>query len=47
MSTYLYEYTDAHLISMSTSERLNRLDLKIHKVSYQKRLAVDENVVSH
>jgi hypothetical protein len=47
MNTYLYEYTHAHLISMSTSERLNRLDLKIHEVSHQKRLAVDKNVASH
>jgi hypothetical protein len=32
---------------MSISKRLGRLDLKIHEVDYQERLAVDENVISH
>jgi hypothetical protein len=29
---------------MTTSERLNRLDLKIHKVDHQERLIIDGNV---
>jgi hypothetical protein len=28
---------------MSTSERLNQLDLEIHKISYQERLTIDGN----
>jgi hypothetical protein len=32
---------------MSTSERLSQLDLEIHEVSHQKRLAVDGDVTSH
>jgi hypothetical protein len=32
MRTYSYEYMYVHLISMSISERLSRLDLKIHEV---------------
>jgi hypothetical protein len=32
MSTRSYEYAYAHPTFMSTSERLNRLDLEIHKV---------------
>jgi hypothetical protein len=35
MSTHPYEYTHTHPTPMSTSERLSRLDLKIHKVGYQ------------
>jgi hypothetical protein len=32
---------------MSTSERLSRLDLKIHEVDYEECLAVDGGVASH
>jgi hypothetical protein len=32
-STHCYEYTRVHPILMSTSKRLDRLDLEIHKVS--------------
>jgi hypothetical protein len=32
---------------MSTSERLSRLDLEIHEVGHQERIAVDEDVVYH
>jgi hypothetical protein len=32
---------------MTTSKRLSRLDIEIHEVGHQKRLAVDEDVVSH
>jgi hypothetical protein len=46
MSTHHYEYTYEHPTSMSTSERLNRFDLEIHKVGHQERIAVDEDVVS-
>jgi hypothetical protein len=37
----------AHSISMKMSERLNRFNLEIHKVSHQERLAIDRNVTSH
>jgi hypothetical protein len=47
MSTYLYEHTYAHHTRMSISERLNRLDLKIHEISHQERLIIDEDVISH
>jgi hypothetical protein len=47
MGTHHYEYTHEHPTSMSTSERLNRFDLEIHKVGHQERIAVDENVISH
>jgi hypothetical protein len=46
-STHPYEHTHAHPIPMSTSERLSQLDLEIHEVSHQERLAVDEDVTSH
>jgi hypothetical protein len=45
--THPYEYMHGHSIHMSTSERLSRLDLEIHEVGHQERLAVDENVASH
>jgi hypothetical protein len=45
MGTHPYKHTHAHPIPMSTSERLRWLDLKIHEVSQQERLAVD--VVFH
>jgi hypothetical protein len=47
MSTHSYEHTHAHHIPMSTSEKLSRVDLEIHKVDHQERLAVNGNVVSH
>jgi hypothetical protein len=47
MSTHLYEYMHTHSILMITSERLSRLDLEIHEVGHQKRLAVDGDVASH
>jgi hypothetical protein len=46
-NTYPYEYTHIHPILMSTSERLSRLDLEIHKVGHQKRLPIDGDVASH
>jgi hypothetical protein len=33
-----------YTIFMSTSEKLNRLNLEIHEVGHQELLAVDENV---
>jgi hypothetical protein len=33
-STYPYEYMHTHLIFMSISERLSRLDLEIHEVGH-------------
>jgi hypothetical protein len=45
MITHPYEYI--HPTFMSIFEILSWLDLKIHKVGYQKRLAVDEDVISH
>jgi hypothetical protein len=45
MSNYPYEYMHAHPIPINTSERLSRLDLEIHKVGHQERLAI--NGTSH
>jgi hypothetical protein len=47
MSTYLYEYTYAYSTLINTSERLRQLDLEIHEVDHQKRLAVDRDVASY
>jgi hypothetical protein len=47
MSTHPYEHTHAHLTPISTSKRLNRLDLKIYEVGHQKRFAVYGDVASH
>jgi hypothetical protein len=46
MKIHHYENTYVHPIPMSTSERLSRLDLKIHEVGHQERLAVDGDIVS-
>jgi hypothetical protein len=45
MSTQPYEYT--HPTHMSTSERLNRLDLEVYKVGHQERLVVNKYVAYH
>jgi hypothetical protein len=34
MSTHSYEHTYTHATLMSTSKRLNRLDLEIHEVGH-------------
>jgi hypothetical protein len=47
MSTHPCEHMYAYPIPMSTSKRLNRLDLKIHEVDHQERLTVDGDVASH
>jgi hypothetical protein len=47
MSTHLYEHTYAHPTNMSTSKRLSRLDLEIHEVGHQERLAVGGDAASH
>jgi hypothetical protein len=47
MSNYLYEYIYVYPTPISNSERLSRFDLEIHEVGHQKRLAVDEDIVSH
>jgi hypothetical protein len=50
MRTHLYEHTHTYPITMSTSERLERLswlNLEIYEVGQQERLAVDGDVVSH
>jgi hypothetical protein len=39
--------THTQSTSINTSERLSRLDLKIHKVDHQEYLAVNENIASH
>jgi hypothetical protein len=39
MSTYFYEYTQP--TSISIFERLNQLDLEIHRVDHQEYLVVD------
>jgi hypothetical protein len=47
MSIHPYEHTHTHPISMSTSERLSRLDLEIHEVSHPEHLTVDGDVTSY
>jgi hypothetical protein len=47
MSIHPHEYMHAHSILMSISERLSRLNLKIHKVSHQERLVVDGDAAFH
>jgi hypothetical protein len=47
MSTHIYKHTHVRSTSMSTSERLSRLDLEIHEVGHQERLTIDEDVTSH
>jgi hypothetical protein len=46
MSTHLYEHMYAYPIPMSISKRLSRLDIEIHKVDHQERIAVDRGVAS-
>jgi hypothetical protein len=41
MSIHPYKYIHIYSTSMSISERLDRLDLKIHKVGHEERLTVD------
>jgi hypothetical protein len=40
MNIYSYEYMYTRLTHMTASERLSRLDLKIHEVGHQKRLTI-------
>jgi hypothetical protein len=47
MNTHPYKYTYIYHTLMSISEKLSRLDLEIHEVGHQERLAVDEDVISH
>jgi hypothetical protein len=47
MSTHPYEHTHAHPNSMSISERLSWLDLEIHEISHQERIAVGGDVASN
>jgi hypothetical protein len=47
MSIYSYQHMYAHLILMSTSEKLSQLDLEIHEVGHQERLIIDGDVGSH
>jgi hypothetical protein len=47
MSTHSYEHTHAQFILIRAFERLNRLDLEIHKVGHQERLIIDRNISSH
>jgi hypothetical protein len=47
MSTHPYEHTHAHPTHMTTSERLDRLDLEIHEVDHEECLTVDGDVVYH
>jgi hypothetical protein len=47
MSIHSYEHIHVYTIPMSTSERLNRLDLEIHEVDHKEWLVVDGDVASH
>jgi hypothetical protein len=42
MIIHPYKYIHLHSTSMSTSKKLSRLELEIHKVGHQERIAVDE-----
>jgi hypothetical protein len=44
MIIHSYEYIYVYATLINTSKRLSQFDLKIHEVSYQERLAVDEDV---
>jgi uncharacterized metal-binding protein len=46
-STHPYEDTYAHTIPIITSERLSRLNFKIHEVCHQEHLTVDRDITSH
>jgi hypothetical protein len=46
-SNHPYEYIHVHPIPIGISERLSRLDLEIHEVGHQERLAIDGDVASH
>jgi hypothetical protein len=45
MITHPYKHIHVDPTPMRTSERLNRLDLEIHKIDHQEHLTVDGNVV--
>jgi hypothetical protein len=47
MNNHLYEYTHAHPISMSISERLRRFDFEIHEIGHQERLTIDGDITYH
>jgi hypothetical protein len=47
ISTHSYEYTHVHPNLISTSKRLNRFNVEIHKINQQERLIVDEDITSH
>jgi hypothetical protein len=47
MSTHSYKYIYIHHIPINTFERLDRVDLKIHKVGHQECLTIDGDVASH
>jgi hypothetical protein len=47
MRIHSYKHTHTYPTSMSTSERLSRLDLEIHKVGHQEHLTVVGDVASH
>jgi hypothetical protein len=47
MITHSYEYVYVHPTYMSNSERLSRIDLEIHEVSYKEYIAVDGDIVFH
>jgi hypothetical protein len=44
--SHLYEYIYTHITPMNISEKLNRLDLKIHEVDHQERLTISGDVSS-
>jgi hypothetical protein len=46
-STHPYEYKHTHPTPMSTSKKLSRFNLEIHKVSHQEHLTVDGDIVFH
>jgi hypothetical protein len=47
MSIHPYEHTYAYLISMSSYEKLSRLDRKIHKGGHQECFALNIDIDSH
>jgi hypothetical protein len=47
MNTHPYRYMHVHPTPMSTSERLDQVDLEIHEIVHQKCIVIDEDIVYH
>jgi hypothetical protein len=47
MSIYFYKYMYLYSILMIISKKLDRLDLEIHEIGYEKHLTIDRDVAYH